>query len=113
MFGYMETDYDVVARQELQCGGMRQVFEHRESTFRKTFGGVEKLSYLAIEGYNSEGKLVMDVLLLYPDEYAQNLAADWQRLCTEPQLKLSELQHFERIVGHGTGYRRDGCVVMY
>ena len=113
-FGYFETAYDVSARHEMLHAGMRQVFEQRQERpcpGRAADAGAS--TYLSVEGFDNEGRLVMDVLLLYRAQDAEHLAGDWARLCSEPELRLDELRWFERIDGHGTGRRRDGVVCMY
>ncbi len=113
-FGYMESPCDVARRHEMLHAGMRQVFEHRVPRRNPRFGQAQgEPPYLAVEGYDEAGRLVMDVLLLYREEDLPHLETDWARLCAEPQLRLSELHWFERIDGHATGRRRDGAVCMY
>lgn len=124
MFGYTESPYEVLGtyshqhESRLEVGELRKVqhsasdFE-RMATHRKLFNieHAELDTYIAITARDRAGREVLDVILRYDDE--KTLREDWARVVSEPEVALSALKPFERIEGHGTGFRRDGAVVMY
>jgi len=129
MFGYQETDFTVQKTFELHLDGSRQKMEVRvevpdpeadaflaslPESLRKNTRPRDLDRYIALEGYNADGKLDMDVLLLYSAGAEAQLEADWDRLVTDAQVRIDELTGwYQKVYSHGTGYYRSGGVVMY
>ncbi|MEX3983918.1 hypothetical protein AB4Y45_33575 [Paraburkholderia sp. EG287A] len=110
MLGYQEPAYVVEREAEMPVGGGRiQHFEvRREGTVPFTPG---TLPYIALEEHDAEGKRVTDLLFQYDSEEAPN--TDWERLISEPTVRVADLCWVQKIVNHHVGYGKDGGIAMY
>ncbi len=123
MFGYQEQQYDIEKSVKILTKEGEQTIELRNAELEPqwVFGIVKRLrndvpsvldmqrskKYISIRGKN------LDILLLYKNGSEENLILDWVRIISEPEVKVDELQWFEKVSNHGTGVTRDGCVIIY
>lgn len=129
MFGYMESDYTVERKATIVASSGTQTAEIRAKLVpprspeeeamwaeiiartppaqRQRESDKRMTRYIALEGSGC------DLLLRYQLHQADDLEADWIRLVNEPEVNIKDLLCYEYIVGHGTGYTKDGGVTMY
>lgn len=129
MFGYMESEYTVERSAKIQSPSGEQTLELRATVVPPRSPAEEAMwaeiiartppeqrpresskrmdRYIAIEG----GRC--DLLLRYQRSQALDIESDWVRLVNEPAVTIKDLLCFEYVVGHGTGYTKDGAVIMY
>jgi hypothetical protein len=96
MFGYQESFYKIEKKASIQTRNGEQIVEIRVDEYSK---------YISIYGK------AIDIIFLYNNE--EDMNKDWQRIISEPEVKVSELLWHEKIISHSTGYTKDGCVIMY
>lgn len=108
MMGYQEPPYTVEAAIDVptQDGRRVQRFEIRATT-----GGLERPPYIALEGRDANGSLVLDRLFHYATR--EHLDQDWKRLTGPLVVKASDLNFEDMIVDHCIGYSKDGGITMY
>lgn len=119
MYGYQEIAFSVERSADLKTpSGNQQHLEVRvtQPSPNPFAGGatppVER--YIAVAATNKAGQAVTDVLLLYrAQDQQQVLDADWERLTNTEPVDVKELNWFEMVVNHATGYTRNGGVTMY
>lgn len=107
MLGYIESPYTVEKKYEAQRANHREVGELRSPQ------NGSRGRYIALMLYSLDGEQIGDHLLMYKGGAGKHLDSDWNRVVTEPDVKLDDLKFSERIVAHHVGYGRDGSVIMY
>jgi hypothetical protein len=129
MFGYSEPDFTVEKTFELTVEGSLQKMQIRvevpdpnadaflaslPESLRKNTRPRDLNRYIALESYDAQGNMDLDVLLRYSAGDNAKLDADWERLVTDEHVLIKDLTGWEvRIHGHATGYFRGGGVAMY
>jgi hypothetical protein len=129
MFGYSEPDFTVEKTFEMTVNGSLQKMQIRvevpnpewdavcaamPESIRKNTVPRDLNRYIALESYDAQGKMDMDVLLLYSAGDDAKLEADWERLVTDEHVHIKDLTGWnQRVHGHATGYYRGGGVAMY
>lgn len=128
-FGYQEPDFTVEKTFELTVNGGLQKMQIRvevpdphadafmaslPESLRKNTRPRDLNRYITLEGYDAQGQMNMDVILLYSADDNAKLDADWERLVTDEQVRIKDLTGwYQRVHSHGTGYSRSGGVTMY
>lgn len=130
MFGYQESEYEVLDSFELTVEGHKQVFEIRKDIpnplyYKKFAAGIQRQkangtyvepwkTYIAILGYDSENRINLDILLHYGSKNKKgDLEKDWETLKNNPHITIKELLAYSWIKDHHTGYDKSGSITMH